>query len=334
MANWKDIQYKRQITRKTKLALVLLGFILGLLLLAQAVKVTQVLFSPWKLPSSRSSFWDGTFNLNVLVRSKGISFVSFNPKEEVVKIINIPDITFINVVAGFGKWQVSSIYDLGEGQKGFGGEVLLKKSLSVFFGLPVDGFLDLSDKYSQMPTVDLIDEIRRNPFALFNILPTLKTDLTPFELIRLKLALSGVRFDKITEVNLENTGVLEKFKLPDGTLVYTTEDQRLDSILSDMADSQVKSEHKTIAIFNATDHPQLAQKAARLVTNIGGDVIIVSNGQSKLKTSQVIGEKSKTLERLQQIFETDGKIDPNLKDLVSSRAQINLFLGEDFFNKL
>ena len=73
-------------------------------------------------------------------------------------------------------------------------------------------------------------------------------------------------------------------------------------------------------------------KAARIITNLGGNVIIVSNGQTNLKNTKVTGVKSKTLDRLKQIFEISGKIDPNMEELTSSRADINVFLGEDYFN--
>lgn len=320
---WKYVQSKRQTTKRTKLALIVLATIFLLLLLSQAVKFTQMLFSPWNkaLSVKRTMRWNGDFNINVLLKAKGVSLMTFSPQNQKITIINIPEQTYVEVPHGFGKWQMSSIY-------GLGGDQLLKDTMVNFFGLPINGFLDFSGKYSQKEIDVIVSEIRENPFSIINILPYLKTDLTPFELMRLKLGLSGVRFDKIKEVNLLDS--LQKEKLPDGTEVLSPDTIKQDSILSDMKDFNLQSEHKTIAIFNSTNYPGLAQKAARLVTNIGGNVIITSNGQKKLKTTVVVGEKSKTLERLRQIFNSGGIIDPKDEDLASSRAQINLFLGEDY----
>lgn len=301
-----------------------------LLSLSQAVKFTQTLFSPWKELSAKSYLWNADFNLNFLVRSKGVSLVSFNPQEQKIVVFNIPDSIFLNVAHGFGNWQLSSIYNLGEGEKGIGGVVLLQDTLSDFFGLPIEGFLQFSGKYSQIPPEALIEEFRGSPFSLFSLLPYLKTNFTPFELIRLKFGLSAVRFDKSLKINLEEADVLEQVKLADGSLVYVSGDQRVDSILSNVIDPAVKSEHKTVAIFNSTDHPLLAQKAARLITNIGGDVIIVTNSKEKLKITAVVGEQSQTLKRLWQIFGKFDNINPENEDLKASRAQINVFLGEDF----
>ncbi len=329
---WKDIQSKKQISQRNKLAVIVLVSVMALLLLSQVVKFTQMLFSP-KTQSSqvkRNYSWNGDFNLNVLIRGKGVSLLSLNPQNQKVTIIDIPKNAYLEVPHGFGKWQLESIYDLGDSQS-IGGGNLLKDSLANQFGLPIDGFLQFSGKYSLDDSNTIVSEIRKDPLFIINSLPYLKTDLTPFELIRLKMALSGVRFDKIKQINLEReTDFFQKEKLADGTDVLTADTVRLDSALSDMIDPVLQLEHKTIAIFNSTNHPQLAQKAARLITNIGGDVIITSNGQDKLKKSQISGEKSKTYTRIKQIFEADDIIDRSNEDLTSSRAQINLFLGEDY----
>ena len=321
---WKDIQSKKQIAKKTKWALIVLAAILGLLIVGQTFKFAKNLFSPWQLPKTQKNFnWNSQFNINILIKAKQISMLSFNPQNQKITIIDIPDNTYIEVPKGFGYWIASSILDLG-------GNQLLTETMENQFALPIDGFLGFSGKYAQSQAASIVSEIRTNPFSIISMLPAIKTDLTPFELIRLKLGFSSVRFDKVKQINLEEADILLKKELLDGTKVLILDTVRLDSILNDMIDPLIQSEHKTIAIFNSTDHPGLAQKAARLITNIGGDVIITSNGQNKFQTTRVTGEKSKTLERLKQIFGAGGTIDPQLEDLVSSRAQINLFLGEDY----
>jgi len=148
------------------------------------------------------------------------------------------------------------------------------------------------------------------------------------------MGLASVRFDKINHIDLGNEDVLMKNKLADGTEILDPDIIRLDSLLAASSiDPKIQMEHKTIAIFNSTDHPGLAQKAGRLITNIGGDVIITSNGKNKHQLTGIYGEKSKTLDRLKQIFNVRDTIKATDEDLVSSRAQINLFLGDDYFEK-
>lgn len=332
LRGWKDIQSKKRTTKKTKLALFALGGIVILLLVAQLVKVITASFTPWKETNiKRTYLWDGKFNLNLVIKAKNVALVSFNPTDKKVTFINVPDPTYLEVPFGFGMWQVSSIYDLGDSQKDFGGGRLLKQTMADLFGLPVDGYIQFLDKYAQKDIAEVVEEIRKSPFSVVGMLGFIKTDMTPFELFRINMGLSSVRFDKVREINLEEVeDLLLNEKLPDGTLVYKPDTIKLDALISNLTDNIIKQEHKTIAIFNSTKYPGLAQKAARLISNIGGDVIITANGQEAIKKTQIIGPQSKTLERLRQIFNSSDIIDPKEKDLSSSRADINLFLGEDY----
>lgn len=335
--NWKDVQSKKQTSKQTKSALIVIGLIVGLLLLSQIVKLTQMFFSPWKQSNSvkRTYVWNGDYNINIVMRGKGISLLSYDSKNEKATIVNIPPTTYLETASGFGKWQLSSIYGLGETQKNVGGYNLLKNSLIGFFGLPIDGYLDFTNKYSQMDNNNLITEFRKNFFSTITFLPFIKTNLTPFELIRLKLGLSSVRFDKIKQVDLQINNSLTPDKLLDGTDILIPDPIKIDAAISNLADQVIQSEGMTIAIFNSTDYPQLAQRAARMITNMGGDVIITTNSINRISKSYVVGQESKTLIRLKQIFELGGDIIPRSnEDLVSSRAQINLFLGDDYIDRL
>lgn len=322
---WKDIQSKRQTAKLVKLALTVLAIFLGILILSQTVKFTQMLFTPWKVSdSARNYTWNGDFTISIALLGKDVSLLSYNSQKQQITVVDIPQNTYLKVPHGFGNWQISSIYDLGP-SLGLGGGKLMKDTLGDFFGLPIDGFIKFSGNF--------LENMRKNPLSLVGMLPDLTTDLTPLELIRLNMGFTSVRFDKIKRINLEEAGVLRKDQLADGTDVLIPDEVRVDGILADMVDLTIQSEHKTIAVFNSTLHPGLAQKAARLIGNIGGDVIIVSNSQQQFKDTKVVGEQSKTLDRLRQIFGSDGTIDPQLEDLVSSRANINIFLGEDFIDK-
>lgn len=323
---WKEIQDRKQINKKTKWALIIIGLILGLLILGKTVKIIKTIFTPWQDSANhRSYLWQGDFNINLLIKAKNISLLSYSPQNQQITVLEIPQNSYLDVARGFGKWELRSVFDLG-------GDKLLEDTLASLLGMPIDGYFRLTDKYSHIETSVLIEQLRKDPFIGVNLLSYLRTDLTPFELIRLKMGLAGVRFDKIKQIDLQETNVFQKDQLADGTQVLSPDQVKLDSIVSQLAEPSLQFEHKTIAIFNSTSHPGLAQKAARVVTNMGGDVIITSNGQSKFAETLVYGEKSKTLDRLKQIFGSGGTIDPKLEDLVSSRAQVNIFLGEDYFN--
>lgn len=325
---WKATQTHAKIKKKTKLALFTIGLIIILILLGQVINFTKALLNPWQQGAlAKNYLWDRQFNINLVVKNESVSVLLFNPIKKEATIIKIPDNTFLDVPQGLGWWQLRSIYDLG-------GDKLLKNSLSSFLGIPIDGFIKLTGYLEQKRTEDLISEIRQNPLNTIRLLSSIQTDLTLWELLNLNLSLAQIRFDKVKTLDLVKLRVLDEQKLADGTWVFTADPARLDSILSDAVDNKLREEHLSIAVFNATDHPQLAQKVKRLISNLGGNVIQISNAPKKSDKSYLFGEKSQTLKRLTQIFDLGDKI--NLKDLdeISSRAQINLILGEDFSKKI
>lgn len=340
--SWRSVQSAIKVKKKTRLALFVLGFILLILILGQIVNLTKTFFSPWKLsePVKKHYIWDGQFNINLLLKSNPISVISFNPQEEKLFVLEIPQELYLDVPHDFGKWQLRSIYDLGNSSK-FGGNTLLKESVSNLLGVPIDGILEPSN-LKQKNGEELVKLIRSSPLNIFNTLSNFKTDLTLWELIRLKIGFSQVRFDKV-KLSAISSEILDQVKLADGSTILIADPIKIDSILSDFVDPQLQNEHISIAVFNTTDYPGLAQKAARMITNIGGSVIITSNASQRQSKSQISGSNSKTLKRLVQIFDSacqNGKLGAkcdkiDLKDLGldSSRAQINVVLGEDFYQK-
>lgn len=339
---WKDVQYNRKSKKRTKLAVCILAFVVGLLVISWAVRFTQSLFTPLKVNVSqrRNYIWNGEFNINLLVRTNHISLLVFIPKQKTVTIVDIPDEILVDVPHGFGKWQLRAVYELGQTQNGIGGDNLLKETLESLFALPIDGFLDFSTLQRQKTASELVDILRKNPFSGIELIPTLKTDLTIWELLKLKMGIDSVRFDKVAELNLSQLSILNQEDLPDGTKVQTANPVKLDSILSILTDPVIAQENKTIAVFNATDRPQLAEKWSRLISNLGGNVIITSNAREQLKNTRVIGDKSLTLKRLKQVFNNldcsnSPKCDKisSVDEQISSRAQINVLLGEDLLDK-
>ncbi len=331
MPSWKNVQSKKKLKQQTKLALFVLGSILTLILISQIINFSKTLFSPWKITTQRSYTWDGKFNINFLIRSKNLSLVSYNPTDKKIIIVDIPDETYLEAAHGFGKWQLRSIFDLG-------GLNLLKETMQDFFAAPIDGFLDFSGSFKDKSASEIVDFLRSNPLGGLNMLSNLKTDLTLFELIKLKFGLSSVRFDKIVKINLRSNGVLLKDKLLDGTEILVADPNKLDVSLIDLADPSLKNEHKTVALFNATEKGLFAQKWSRLITNMGGDVIITSNAKNISDKTYVVGEKSNTYVRLSQVFKSKckaqdcDKIQKSDEDLTSSRGQINIKLGLDLVN--
>ena len=331
---WKTVQNKKKVEKRIKLALIVLGLIILVIILGNLVRLTQTLFSPWKLDSSKAYLWDGQFNINLVLRAKTISVFSYNPTDKKVTLIKIPDETYLEVAQGFGSWQIRAIYDLGKSSK-IEGNTLLKQSVSTFLGVPIDGYMEVFGQLGEKEPEEIVELLLQSPFNIFMLLSNLKSDLTLWELIRLKFVLSQVRFDKVKTVDLLSLNILDQQRLADGSIALISDPIKIDSVITSFYDSEIQNEHLSIAVFNATSYPLLSKKAGRLVTNIGGNVIIATNAPSSLEKTKIVGQPSNTLKRLIQIFGCDNCDKIELKDLGldSSRGQINIFLGEDFYSK-
>lgn len=366
---WSSNQVEKRKSKKVKLALLVLGLIVLLIIIGKIVSFINSFYQPIYADSnvSRTHVWKKDSNINLVIKTDSISLLSFNPSEKKVLIIDLPSSLYVNVPGGFGNWKLESVYDFGQAEKDKLGGNLLKKSVANLLGVPVDGYLVFSDKYKEKKVGEIINNLRDGLWNGVSMLSGLKTDLTPKELFDLNVSLKSVRFDKIENYDLTKLKILEETKLPDGTEVLISDPVRIDSFSQRLAETNVLSEKLSVAIYNATDFSGLAQKAARIITNLGGNVIVSTNATNKQQKSLVVIKKSKdeslkssaTPEVLGKIFTSDcsnklkcdiiicevtqerdlsqkssnDKCKINDPQILESRAQVNVILGEDFYNR-
>lgn len=335
---WKAVQSKNKAKRKTTLALKTLFLILVLLIVGFAVNIFKNLSQPISYRGfDKGYIWQGEFKLNLVFRNNEISVLSFDPEEKTIRIINIPDETYLQVPQGFGSWQARSIFDLGESEK-VNGAKLLASGISNFLGAPMDGFIEPLNELRQMSTYNLVAYLRNNPLNYLQFLGNSKISLTPTEFIRLAVSIYRIRFDKIIEVDLKKDGLLEETILPDGSTGLIGDPVKIDGFAQNIfLDQKIRKEEKTIAVFNASKKPKVAQKAATMISHLGGNVIFTANIESQIKTNLVLVKdkvNNATFKRLSQIFAPECIKKKcailNSPDIINSRADINVMLSDDF----
>ena len=321
--HWKTARNKSKKQKKTKLAILTLTLILLILVIGNLVKVGKGLSSPLTPDSNRKTYtWDSTFNLNLVLLTKPLSVITYKPTEGAIKILEIPDETYLEAPGGYGSWRAGAIYKLG-------GASLLKESFASFLGLPIDGFLGF--KQAKSPE-DLIGDLK-NPLSVLKNLYNLQTDLSPIELARLSWGLRGVRFDKVDTFNLESLGLLTSSTLSDGTPALIGDPAKIDALtLKNFTDPKIVEEGATIAVFNATGVPGQAAFAAQVISHIGGNVVIQTGSEKAEFKTAVLGTSTHpfTTKRLKQIFAASCIEDCGILTSAGdfSRAQINVVLGQ------
>lgn len=331
-----------------RLGILALIFLITLIVGGKILSLVDRLNRPYSETGTeiyRRENWDGDQIVNIALSSGEINLLSYNPFDKSVSLIKVPEEAYIEVPFGFGSWPVRSVYDLGQAEETPFGGLLLKQALSSIFGIPVNSYVVFRDDNQHLSGEQLVEKMRQGPLG-FNILRQSQTDLSLMEMIKLGQGISGVRFDKVKTIDLTKSGAINKTKLADNSPALTITPSNLDQYLQGIfVDDDLKSEGLSVAVYNSTNHSGLGEKAARTIANMGGRVVVVSNSSAGLKQSLILGKESDTRRFLAEIFASSCakksvKIWPfgsesgcsgQIADVDTSRADINLFLGEDYY---
>lgn len=173
-----------------------------------------------------------------------------------------------------------------------------------FLEVPIDGFmicncLDLNQKADSLFLKAIFDYKK------------LQTNLTLIDLLKLLV------FSKTVAPGLVNT------KNISGDLAPSELDRIVGQLVSD---ELIEKDNQTIQIINGTDIAGLGNRLARLLTNMGGDVIIVATSDEPHKKSTIyyIDKKTYTLERLSKILGYE-----IIQKGESAISDITIIIGED-----
>lgn len=334
----------------TKLAFYAIGALVLLIvlgkLLAFVYSLSQPIASDFQI--NRNYKLDNKSSQNFLFVNNSdnpkeqISVISLYPREQKIIVMHISNQIYLNVPKEYGMWRVGSIYSLGQEETPKKGALLLTLSVSKLLGLPIDGVIFTKDNKSQKPE-EFITKLHKNPLATYLETRNIRSNLTTFEAVKIFNSFSKIRPDKVNSLDLAKSTITESKLLPDTSRVLGIDSFKLDSFIRDkMADTSMVDEGFSVGVFNATEHTGLAQEASRIVTNMGGNVVITASSDIKQEKTSVVlsqssldAQKSLTRERLAEVFapncikEICLSKDPKIS---SSRAPINIILGEDFYN--
>lgn len=325
-------KFHKKKASKLSIGIIALVILVCLIILGKTISFVSGLnqpFAPDSKTISKEIIWDGKGVVNVAVLADKTYILSFNPDQKTLLVLKIPDETYVSVPFNFGKWSLGSVYKLGQSESTPIGAILYKKTLEENLGIFINSYI--IDQKSKDSFEKKLADLRQNPLENINFLEEIKTDLSFLEYWKIFWQIRGVRFDRVKILNLGDSDLTSWIVLRDGTRVISIDQDELDNFIQKyFADSKIRDEGLSIGIYNTTDHPGLAEKAARIIENMGSRVVFTANSKSHLDQSVIVGGKSYTNNILTQIF-TPQKSASLPSSLDSSRADINLFLGEDYF---
>ncbi|MDP2861044.1 MAG: LytR C-terminal domain-containing protein, partial [bacterium] len=282
------------------------------------------------------SRWEGAENVNIVFVHDSPVILSFSPSKKTISAIIIPPETQIETAMGYGFYKANSIFNLDKMEKKKGDLFVL--SMEKFLAVPISAWI-YDEKFQQEKASDYRFwwKAKNLPYLLSSYKKRWETNLNPFEVIRFWWFARGVKEEKTNTIDLRDLDIFTPLTLFDGIVVLTADYGLMDSYSRKIfEESLVKKENLKTEISNATDFPGLASFAARVLKNIGMDIVSVGNfDEEKQPLSQIKVfsglEKSPSRRLMEKIF-LGGKKTSGQGG--NPQADITLILGEDYGKKI
>lgn len=185
----------------------------------------------------------------------------------------------------------------------------VNSNLSQYLELPIDGVIRTTD--ISLDKKNLSSNLSKILFSFNNK----KTDLTVIDLLRLFLYAKNVSINSIYQRDVDSTDNLT-----------------INSFVSSFfIDSAIANEKITIEVVNATQVYGLANRLATYITNIGGDVVLVSTSDKIEDQSQIYysNDLSYTVKRLSRVLGIKYTKSPK-RDI----SDVTIIIGKDILGKL
>lgn len=296
------------------------GFPVGIILLPILAGLVALAFFKFFPIFSTHRF--GQFDrYNLVLVGKSVSLVSLNPRNLSAVVVTFPDDLYLqNIIHGYGQYPVNKIYRVGELDHR-GGETL-EGTIREYVGVPVDGYW-----FQPLFTGDL-KSFFLNPSRLFSG----KTDLNILDRLQFVLTLEQIRSDKIAVINIKS--IVSPLVLADGSNAATLDEPTLDNFLSGVfVEDRIRSESLRLEVINSPSYLGLGNRAARILTNIGTNVISVDTSDITLPSCQILASPkaagSQTIRRASAVFSCQIKAG-NPDD----RSDAKIILGADYVDWL
>jgi len=181
------------------------------------------------------------------------------------------------------------------------------ESIHKFLEVPIDGEI-------RSPSLALNRPISQVLSSIFFGFRDIKTNLTVIDIFRIFV------FTKTTSPG----NFLER------TVSANLDEAALDKIsLMSFSDPKIADENLSIAIINGTEEYGAGNRLARLISNISGNVVLVSTAPHQEDKSMILysGEKTYTLRRLKKLLGF-GVVENKSQSL----ADITIRIGKDYKN--
>lgn len=193
------------------------------------------------------------------------------------------------------------------------------KTTGIFWGIPIDAYIISSNYLSIQNNKDIADLLKAGIFSSnFN---GYETNLTIVDSLRLLFFVKATSSYSVTIKN-SNTFVSNQPQLDDSTVDT--------NIAKLFIDETIVNEKASIIVVNATGVSLLGTRFARLINDMGGNVIAVKTAEVTSKKSLVsyVPQKSYTAERLAKFLHSNLEVSSQngISDIIMTVGQDSISL--------
>lgn len=279
----------------------------------------------FKRDDSRRTTW--------VINSRPLMVFSLGQTNEEMLVITIPENTMVPVSGGYGWYPAASIWALArqEGQ----GVGLITRSFRELVGIPIDTAVDvagevLGEEKDKEELINRCQQIARECLVGKKDCG----DTSKLQFLKVWLAMRKVSAGNVAYLPLENLPGAKTEHLPDGSLVLGVDIDGIDLFISRYTTEEaIKNEALAIGVYNAAGYPGLATRAARIITNLGGRVLVVEDwdeieNKCEIRSTEEV-RKSATYRLVKDVFGCrEGEVEGE------DEVDLTLLVGEDYVGEL
>jgi len=247
--------------------------------------------------------------------SEKIYIAVFDPEEDTVNTIEVPENTEVDVSRRLGKWRLGSVWQLGENE-GLEGR-LLSETIVKNFKIPVTYWAD-DQALAFIQKGNLAEAIFGHS----------KTNLTFADKLRLLAFSLQVKEFKRTNINLTKTNYLKEQKLIGGEQGFIVTKVMPDNLLVIASDNLISAGNLKLTLTNATGSNSLSEKLGAIIEAMGTKVAAVQNVDQEDKDCEVQAKDLKIAERFASVFGCDIG-----KDLTDLNFDVDIKFGTQFADR-
>lgn len=273
----------------------------------------------------KGSLWNENYRLNFVVKQVGnLTLITLEPKEPLLSVLKIPPNLSLEVPYGYGNYQAQALTKLEIMEKK---PNLVVKTLQENLAVYLDGQIEIEEG-----DLSSKKELENKLLGLF--MGRGKTNFSSWDILRLWWKTRSLKENEYKYLEIKKMALTTNQKLPDKSEIYLLDQATFDmKIQKIFIDPTIRLENLTVEILNGTDHPGLAEKAARILGN--SSLSVVSTGNTDLKIDKSYFETAKKLSRTRTAVLVKNIFNCSWKEgKTERRADITLVIGEDYFQFL